>query len=355
MKKKNFVNLLLSIFLISLIIFGYYFLIYEKKDFEGNTLTIYGWEDYLSEEIIESFENEYNVEVKIIEYLDEYEAMNDLIEKKIDADLFVVSDYLIPELKEKKILHKINLNQIPNYKNIDPLFLNREFDKNNRYSIPYMWGTTGILYNKKYFNPYEISINYLWDKNYLGKIGIVSDFQEIYFTNSRYLKISLPLENKNYFDLIEDEIIYQKEIVEKYYDYNEIYDKMINEELLISLVYSDSAFFAVEENPDLIYKIPKEGGTIWLDNLVILKESNNKNLAEKFINYLNEPEVNKKLTEELYTYTPNKAGYELLSENYFQKSFGERDLDKLSSMYDLRDNEEINSLKEKLWDEIKDN
>lgn len=280
----------------------------------GNTLTIFNWGDYIDQDLIKRFEKETGIKV-IYETFDSNEAMLTKIEQGgTSYDIAVPSEYMIEKMREEDLLLPIDHSQVPNLKYIDPRFLDLPFDPGNEYSIPYFWGTVGILYNKAMLGDMEItSWDDLWDPAFKNEILIVDGAREVMGMGLNSLGYSLNdkneehlLEAKKKLDLLTPNI---KAIVG-----DEIRMLLENGEASIGLVWSGTAQEIMWENEDVEYVVPEEGSNLWFDNMVIPKTSKNPEAAHKFINFILDPEVAAQNTEYVGYSTPNKGALQFMDE-----------------------------------------
>ncbi len=261
-----------------------------KKGGNKPTLYVYNWGDYIDEDIIGEFEKEYDVRV----VYDTFSTNEDMYVKVTSGgsnyDVLFPSDYMIKRMIEEDLLEKINLDNVPNYKHIDNAFMGWEHDPNNDYSVPYMWGTMGILYNKAMVNGPIDSWEDLWDEQYKKQILMVDSQRDAIGMALIMLGHSLNSTVPEELEAAKQKLIAQKPLVLAYV-IDEAKDKMVAGEAALAFVWSGEAIYAMHENSDLDYVIPKEGSNIWFDGMVIPKTAQNKELAEKFINFMNETEI----------------------------------------------------------------
>lgn len=282
---------------------------------EKKVLNIYSWADNFDQEVLDGFEKKYNVEIHYEVYSSNEELLAKLQAGGAQYDLIQPSDYMVGTMIKLGMLEELNKKNIPNLNNIVSTFQTPPYDPGNRYSIVYTWGVTGIAYNKKYVKETIDSWEDLYNPAYKGRVILLNDSREVLgmglikngFSNSTKNKDELA---KAYEDL--------KALLPNVmaFDTDNIKQKMIAEEAWIGTVWSGDAAFIAAENPDVDYVVPKEGGTIWADTLAIPKGAKNKELAEKFINYLLEPEVSVKNYESIGYSNPNEKAYPLHSEEY---------------------------------------
>lgn len=275
-------------------------------------LIIYNWGDYIDPKLITKFEKKTGYHV-IYETFDSNEAMyTKLKQGGTNYDLAVPSDYMITKLRKDKLLDKIDTKKLSNFKYIGQEFLHKSFDENNEYSVPYFWGTLGIVYNDKYVKPGEISTwNDLWRKKYRGQILLVDSARDIMglalvsmghsmnTTNSSYLKAA-----KNKLDKLGPNV---KAIVA-----DELKMYMAQNEAWIGVTYSGEAATMMDENSHIHYVVPEQGSNLWFDNIVIPKTCKNKRGAYQFINFMLEPKNAAQNAEYIGYATPNLAAQKLL-------------------------------------------
>ncbi|WML38282.1 ABC transporter substrate-binding protein [Neobacillus sp. OS1-2] len=272
----------------------------------GDTLTIYNWGDYIDEDLIKQFEKETNIKV-IYETFDSNEAMLTKIEQGgTTYDIAVPSEYMIDKMRHEDLLIPLDPSKLPNLKNIDKRFMDLPFDPKNKYSVPYFWGTVGIVYNPKMLNGKKItSWNDLWDPALRNEILLIDGAREVMGMSLNSLGYSLNdtkrahlIAAKEKLDTITPNV---KAIVG-----DEIKMLLANEEASVGLVWSGDASEIMSENEDLNYVVPKEGSNLWFDNMVIPKTAKNIEAAHKFINFMLDPKVAAQNTEYVGYSTPNK-------------------------------------------------
>lgn len=312
---KQLVRLFLAIVLASAVLLGIIAKLNDTKGYSGgNTLTIYNWGDYIDPDLIKRFEKETGISV-VYETFDSNEAMMTKIKQGGTAyDIAVPSEYMIDKMREEKLLLPIDHSKLPNLKNIDPRFMDLPFDPENKYSVPYFWGTVGIVYNPKMLHNKEITgWNDLWDPDLKNEILMIDGAREVIGMGLNSLGYSLNDTNKNHLreakrklDTLTPNI---KAIVG-----DEIKMLMANEEASIGLVWSGDAADIMSENEDLDYVVPIEGSNLWFDNMVIPKTAKNTEAAHQFINFMLDPEIAAQNTEWVCYSTPNKEALKFMPE-----------------------------------------
>jgi spermidine/putrescine transport system substrate-binding protein len=305
---KNLVRFFLIIVVVSGILLGVISHLNASQGYSGgNTLTVYNWGDYIDEDLIKRFEKETGLKV-IYETFDSNEAMMTKIEQGgTSYDVAVPSEYMIDKMRQEDLLIPLDHSKLPNLKNIDERFMNLPFDPDNKYSIPYFWGTVGIVYNSSKLDNRKItSWNDLWDPAFKNEILLIDGAREVMGMGLNSLGYSLNdtnkahlLKAKNKLDTLTPNV---KAIVG-----DEIKMLMANEEASIGLVWSGDASEIMSENENLDYVVPKEGSNLWFDNMVIPKTAKNVDGAHKFINFMLDAKVAAQNTEYVGYSTPNKA------------------------------------------------
>ena len=284
------------------------------KDNENKrTLNVFNYGDYINEDLIAKFEEETGIDV----IYDTYES-NEIMYQKVknspgSYDLVFPSDYMVEKMMNEDLLEKIDFNNIPNFKYIGEDFKNLSYDPTNEYSVPYMWGTIGIIYDADRVSDVVDSWDILWNPKYKGEIFMFDSIRDTLAISLVRLGYSLNSTDTNELEEASQELIKQKSLVQSYV-MDEVKDKMINGEAMFATVYSGDAIYIQEEAPDLNlqYVVPKEGSNKWFDVMVIPKGAKHKTEAELFINFLSDPENAKENVDYIGYATPNEGAYELL-------------------------------------------
>lgn len=249
------------------------------------TLKVYNWGDYIGEDVVKQFEEKYNIKVVYDTFADNEVMYAKLKSGGSDYDVAVPSDYMIKRMIDEGMLNKLDFNNIPNYRYIDPGFKNLAYDPENEYSVPYMWGTVGIIYNKTMVKEPVDSWNILWDKKYDKQIFMLDSQRDSIGITLKKLGYSLNTKKLDELEKAKEELIKQKDIVQSYVG-DEVKDKMIMGEAALAVVWSGDAVFMKKENPDLEYVIPKEGSNLWVDSIVVLNTTKHQKEAEQFIDFM---------------------------------------------------------------------
>lgn len=287
----------------------------------SNQVIVYNWGEYLDPETITLFEEETGIDV----VYEEYET-NEIMYPKIQSgaiayDVVCPSDYMIQRMIENDLLAEINFDNIPNIKNIGDTYMeqSRQFDPDNAYSVPYCWGTVGILYNKTMVDEPIDSWSVLWDEKYKDSILMQDSVRDAFGITLKYLGYSLNSTDLDELEEAKKLLIQQKPLVQAYV-IDQVRDKMIGNEAALGVIYSGEAIYTQLENENLEYVIPKEGSNLWIDSWVIPKNAQHKENAEAFINFLCRPDI-AKMTFDYITYSiPNVEGRKLIEDEKIRNS-----------------------------------
>lgn len=328
----------------------------SDKGVNGQVI-VYNWGEYIDPETIRMFEEETGIKV-IYDEFETNESMYPKVESGAVAyDIACPSDYMISRMIENGMLSEIDYDKMPNAKkNIGAQYYeqSRGFDPENKYAIPYCWGTVGILYNKTMVEEPITRWAQLWDEKYADNILMQDSVRDAFMVAEK-----LNGDSMNTLDLTEltaarDLLIDQKPLVQAYV-VDQVRDKMIGGEAAIGVIYSGEAIYTQKENPDLVYVIPEEGTNVWIDAWVILKNAPNKENAEKFIDFMCRADIALMNFDYITYSTPNIAARELIEDESIKNSeIAFPDL----SQYDNLETyvylgEDGDSLYNELWKEVK--
>jgi len=274
---------------------------------EEKELNLYNWNDYVAKSTIPSFTEKTGIKVT-----QDYFSSNEDLLAKLQAggtgyDVIVPSDYMVAIMIKSDVVQKLDKSKIPNAKNVGPEYEGLSYDPNNEYSLPYQWGTTGILYNKKEIGQLDESWNALWDPQFEGKVAMLNDTRETLGAALYKLGYSVNATEQEQLDEAKAELIMQKPLLSGYFDSTESRPLVLNGDLLLGHIFSGDAFLALPENDDLDYVVPKPAATRWTDNMCIPNGAEHPENAHKFINHILDAGVGAKLSNYTYFNTPNAA------------------------------------------------
>ena len=282
---------------------------------DKQTLTIFNWGEYIDPDLIKKFEEETGISV-VYETFDSNEAMLTKIQAgSTPYDIVIPSDYMIKKMKKLNLLKKLDHSKIEGFDNIEEQFRDKSFDPKNEYSIPYFWGTLGIVYNKNVYPEGTISEwRDLWKEEFKDSILFIDGAREM---------MGIALQTQGYSLNEKDETIvkeagkFLKTLMPnaKAIIADEMKTYMIQEEANIAVTFSGEASKMMSENENLAYVVPSEGTNLWFDNIVIPKTVGNKEGAYAFINFMLRPEVAAQNAKYVGYATPNKDAQALLPED----------------------------------------
>lgn len=284
------------------------------------TLYVYNWGQYISEgddgslDVIAAFEEAYpNIRVQYSTY-DSNEIMySKLSNGGITVDVIIPSDYMIGRMVQEGMLEELNFDNIPNYQYIDDSFKNTSYDPENKYSVPYTWGTVGIIYNTKYVDEADVTgWELLWNEKYAGKILMFDNSRDAFGIAEYLLGYDVNTTDETELQACAAKLAEQKPVVQQYV-MDQIFDAMENEEAWIAPYYAGDYLTMVEENPDLaFYRPTAQGYNMFIDAMCIPTCCQEKEAAEAFINFLCSPEISSANMEFLGYSVPSTAAKELM-------------------------------------------
>ena len=325
------------------------------KSSPNGKVVVFNWGEYIDPDVLTMFQEETGIEV----VYDEFET-NEIMYPKVESgaakyDVICPSDYMIQKMIEHDLLAEINFDNVPNSTNIGKDYWNqsKQFDPDNKYSVPYCWGTVGILYNKTMVDEPVTSWSVLWDEKYADNILMQDSVRDAFMVALSYAGHSINSTDPSQLEEARDLLIQQKPLTQAYV-IDQVRDKMIGGEAAIGVIYSGEAIYTQRENPDLEYVIPEEGTNIWIDSWVIPKNAENKENAEKFIDYMCRADIALKNFDYITYSTPNEAAKELIEDDDIRNSqiaFPDLSQYKLSTFSYL--GEEMDEYYNQLWKEVK--
>ena len=334
---------------------------------DGGELYVYNWGEYIDEDVISQFEEETGITV-VYDLFETNEEMYPVIEAgAVNYDVVCPSDYMIQKMRENDLLAELNFDNIPNIDQIDPAYMemSQAFDPENKYSVPYCWGTVGILYNTKLLDelgvPAPTKWADLWDERLSGEILMQDSVRDAFMVALKKDGCSMNSESKDELEQAKQELIDQKPLVQAYV-IDQVRDKMIGGEAAVGVIYSGEMLYIQDEvanlglDYDLEYVIPEEGTNLWLDSWVIPKNAKNKENAEKWIDFMCRPEIAKANFEYITYPAPNKGAFELLDEEMQNNKAVFPDIDSLkdSEVYKYL-GDDTDAIYNELWKEVKAN
>lgn len=323
---------------------------------EENQIIVFNYGDYIDRDVLEQFEKETGIKVLYEEFLTPEAMYTKYNNGTVKYDLICCSDYMLDKMIKDGEAREIDIDSMEYTSNIDNDFwqVSKSFDAQNKYTVPYFWGTVGILYNTSMLDFVPDSWEFLWDKRFKNNIimqnsvrdsfipPLVLDGKSINTTDEKVLRKALKR--------LEE----QKELVQSYL-VDEVRDDMANEQAALAVIYSGEASLASEYNEDLEYVVPKEGSNIWMDSWIIPRSSSNYEGAVKFLDFLCRDDIAQKNFEYVYYSTPNKAVLDNIDDEEKEEDnaiFPDNDILKRCEMFTYP-GEEAEKLYNRLWKELK--
>jgi len=248
-------------------------------------VNVYNWGEYIDESIFDIFEEETGIKVNYTTYPSNEILYSTLQTGGASYDVIIPSDYLISRLIEEDMLEKLDFSNIPNYDLIDDAYKNTVYDPTSEYSVPYMWGTVGIIYNKSLVSEEITSWGAMFDEKYEGQLLMFDNSRDAMAIALLYLGYSINTTNEAELNEAYELLAQQHPLVQGYV-MDQIYDKLEAGEAAIGPYYAGDYLSMLENNEDLAFVIPEEGSNWFVDAMCIPKGAENKENAEKFINFM---------------------------------------------------------------------
>ncbi|MDD3412157.1 MAG: spermidine/putrescine ABC transporter substrate-binding protein, partial [Eubacteriales bacterium] len=280
-------------------------------------VNVYNWEDYICQETLDMFTQETGITVNMMNFTTNEDMLVKVRNSPSSFDVVFPSDYCIERMMQEDLLEKLDFTAIPNFSYIDPNLVNPSYDPTNEYSVPYMWGTVGILYNTTMVEEPITSWGSMFDTKYAKNVFMMDSIRDCLGATLKYLGYSMNTRDPFELNAAKDLLIKQKKDgIVKAYQVDETKDKMVAGEAALALVWSGDAQYAISLNPDLAYVVPSEGSNVWVDGMVVLKAAKNKENAMKFIDFMCRPDIAKMNCDEISYSSPNTGAIELMGDEY---------------------------------------
>lgn len=322
-------------------------------------LNVYNWGDYIGEDVIKDFEKETGIKVNYSTFSSNEELFAKLSGSSSQYDVIIPSDYMVERMASKGMLAEIDRSKLKNFSNVDEQFRNMAFDAQGKYSIAYMWGTVGIVYNtEKVTDPVD-SWSILWNEKYKKQILMYDSSRDSVSVALLYKGITPNATSDADLKMAEDALLQQKPLVLSY-TLDDTRDKILSGEAAMAVVYSGDAVLIAQQAAEadtadkFAYSIPKEGSNIFMDNLCIVKDAKHTQEAMQFIDFMLRPDIAARNAEYIGYATPEKAAYDQLSEEL--KSIpayyaSQEEQARLTAYRDLGD--EVTAKYEDVWTRLK--
>ena len=294
---------------------------YYKRFYDDDiSINVYNWGEYISDgsdegtlNVNAEFTKLTGIKVNYTNYATNEELYAKLKGGGASYDIIIPSDYMISRMIKEDIIQPLDLNNIPNYKYIGEAYKNQAFDPENEYSVPYFWGTVGIIYDTTLIEEENIDWDILWNEDYADRILMFDNPRDAFAIAELRLGYSLNTEDEKELEEAAELLKEQKKVVQAYV-MDEIFDKMGAGEALIAPYYAGDAVTLMAEFEDLGFVIPESGTNLFIDGICIPKGAKQKEAAEMYINFLCEPDIAYSNTYYVGYSTPNTAAYEMLDD-----------------------------------------
>tara|TARA_B100000900_G_scaffold412486_1_gene434394 strand:+ start:1950 stop:3020 length:1071 start_codon:yes stop_codon:yes gene_type:complete len=279
-------------------------------------LNFYNWDDYIGENTLLDFANSAGVKTNVDYFADNDELFSKLREGNPGYDIIVPSDIYVEKMVKAGMLDRIDQDKISNMRNIDENFLNPVFDPNRDFSIPYMWGTIGIGYDKKRALATPDSWSYMYDSEiYSGNISLLSEATDVIACALKFLGYSANSQSAKEYKEVEELLIAQKNHIKVFAEDNG-QDLLASGDVILAQEYNGDIAQVMLEDDNISYVVPKEGSIIWEDCLCIPKDAPHKDNALKFIDFILRADIGAELADYIQYATPNKAAKDLMGDEY---------------------------------------
>ena len=269
-------------------------------------ISFFNYGENIDEETVKEFEKEYGIKVNI-ETFDDMETMYQKVSAGgVNYDVILVSDALMPRMIDKNLIQEINKESIPNLSQMDEQYLNLTIDPENKYSVPYMFGTVGLIYNKDVVKEEVDSWDILWNEKYKDRIFMFDTYRDTIGAALKKLGYSLNTENPQEVEEAKQLLLEQRGLVNPVYGVDNGTLMIPAGESDINMIWSGEGLNLQDEYPNLVYVVPEEGANFWIDSLCIPANAKNVEGAEKFINFVSDKESALRIADEIGYTTPNK-------------------------------------------------
>lgn len=336
---------------------------YSRFRDKGITINVYNWGEYISDG---SEENTLNVnaeftkltgiKVNYTNYATNEELYAKLKGGGASYDIIIPSDYMISRMIHENMLQKLDFDNIPNFKYITDTFVNPEYDPQNEYSVPYTWGTVGIIYDTTMIDipPEEIDWDILWNEDYSDRILMFDNPRDAFAIAEIRLGYSLNTEDAKELENCADLLKEQKSVIQAYV-MDEVFDKMGAGEALVAPYYAGDAVTLMDEYEDLGFVTPKSGTNLFIDAICIPVGAKQKDAAEMYINFMCEPDIAYATTSYIGYSTPNSAAFDMLDEETQNDKVSYPDSEYLNNNTTIFRNlsDDANQKMQDLWTDIK--
>lgn len=317
-----------------------------------NVLYVYNWSDYIDETVLTDFEKEYGIKIIYDTYSSNEELLAKLQAGSGGYDVIFPSDYMVTIMAQNSLLEELNIKSLTNLKNIDPLFLNPTYDPEQKYSIPYTSGLTGIAYRTDLVTDEIDSWKIFWNAKYKNKTMLLNDMREVYAMAFKILGYSVNDTDPIHLAEAQKLLIDQKKYLKKY-ESDMSKDFLLTKEASIIQQWVGDSYQIMEQDSNIAFIIPKEGSIKFTDNICIPKGAKHKENAEKFINYLLRPDIAARIINVISYSMPNLAALPMVNDEIKNDKNIYPDKELIKKYEFVLDLGEYTSTMEKAWTELK--
>lgn len=323
----------------------------------GESINVYNWGEYIDQDVLDIFYEETGIKVNYTTYDSNETMYSKIVSGAASYDVVIPSDYMISKMSQEGLLAELDFDNIPNYEYIGDEYKGLEYDPDEKYSVSYTWGTVVIIYNTKFVDEADVkdeSIDLLWNEKYAGKILMFDNPRDAFGLALKKAGHSLNSLNENDWSEAQKLLKEQKPLVQAYV-MDQIFDKMTSEEAWIAPYYAGDAYTIQQDNPDISFYLPKEGSNFFTDAMCVLKSSQNKQNAERFINFMCRTDIALMNAEAIGYGTPQTETYKELDEEVSSNELLYPSKEKLSSQTEVFINlpSNISMLQSALWTSLK--
>jgi spermidine/putrescine-binding protein len=320
---------------------------------QGKIVNIYIWTNYLPQEVVDEFERRTGIHANV-DTFDSNEAVLAKLQSGVAGyDVAVPSDYMLKILIPQGLVQPLDHGRLPHLKNLDPRFLNQKYDPGNGHSVPYLWGTTGIGYDQKKIQPAVDSWAALFDPRHAGRILMLDDQREAFGAALRLMGKSVNERDTAILRQAAERLKQQKPLV-RTYNSSDFANLLAAGDVDLSQGYNGEFAEAVTHSAGrLAYVIPKEGGTLWIDNLAIPKGARNLDAAYAFLDFVMEPEIAAEIVNHVHYACANRAALPLIDAKIKADPSIYPPQEILNRCELIEDLGETTQLLDQLWTEVK--
>ena len=324
------------------------------KPYAGETITVFNWYDYIDEAVLDQFTEETGINVEYVMFTTNEEMFTKLDAGAGEYDLIFPSDYIIERMIREDGLEPLNYDNIPNAAGIQEWLKSPDYDPENAYSVPYMWGTVGICYNTDMVSEPITSWSSMFSEEYKDNVLMLDSVRDTLGIALKYLGYSLNTRDGDELEAAKELLIQQKQAgIPAGYLVDEAKDKMVGGEAAMALMWSGDAIYALEKADNLVYVVPDEGSNVWVDCMCIPKGSKHKEAAECFINFLCREDIARANWEYICYYSPIQAvvdgmDEEMLSDDTYNPS--QEIIDRCEFFHDISQDAEMY---QEIWSQVK--